>query len=175
MHSASVPVLETARLRLRAPRVADLSAWTLQYTAPEAEYLGGPFDDPECTAWEEFAYYTGAWMLYGHGLWTAERTDDGAVVGFVHLAIEWDDWEPELGWHLIPEARGQGYAQEMASAVQAFGLELLETFVSYVDPRNAPSNALAKRVGARRDAAVEARIKSVDGEVVNVWRHGEAA
>ena len=174
LHRASVPVIDTERLRLRAPRIEDLPLWTARYTGPDAVYIGGTFDDPECVAWEEFAYYTGAWMLYGHGLWTAERRADEAAIGFVHLAVEWDDWEIELGWQLIPKARGQGYGAEMARAARAFGLEMLDTFVSYIDPENAPSNRLAERIGAHRDTAVEARIAAMEGDGVNVWRHGVA-
>jgi RimJ/RimL family protein N-acetyltransferase len=74
---ACVPVLETERLRLRAPRVADLPLWLPLYSGPEAVQMGGPFEDPDATAWEEFAYYTGCWMLYGHGLWTIELGEHG--------------------------------------------------------------------------------------------------
>jgi RimJ/RimL family protein N-acetyltransferase len=173
--AACVPVLTTERLRLRAPRVADLPLWLPLYSGPHAVHMGGPFDDPHATGWEEFAYYAGCWMLYGHGLWTVERRDTGAAIGFVHLAIEWDDREPELGWHLIPEARGNGFATEAARAARDWGFGLLPTFVSYVDPANAASNRVAERLGATRDAKAEAAILSDDGEPVHVWRHGAPA
>jgi len=133
--------------------------------------MGGPFEDPEATAWEEFAYYTGCWMLYGHGLWTIERRDTSAAIGFAHLAIEYDDWEPELGWHLIPEARGQGYATEAARAARHWGFGILPTFVSYVDPRNTASNRVAERLGATRDHEVEAQIVAAGDRPTHVWRH----
>ncbi len=171
MHRASVPELETERLRLRAPRVADLPLWLPLYSGPRAVQMGGPFEDPDATAWEEFAYYTGCWMLYGHGLWTVERRDTGAAVGFVHLAIEWDDWEPELGWHLTPEARGQGFASEAARAARDWGFGVLETFVSYVHPDNAPSNRVAERLGATRDRSAEAALIEAGEGPTHVWRH----
>ncbi len=174
-HRGSIPMLETERLRLRAPVVEDLPHWIALFESPEAVHLGGPFDDPACTAWEEFTYYTGCWMLYGHGLWSIERKADGQMVGFVHLGIEWDDWEPELGWHLIPEARGHGYATEAARAARDYGLTLLDTFVSYVDPNNTASAQVAGRIGATRDTAMEAKIETAEGAPTQVWRHGGAA
>jgi RimJ/RimL family protein N-acetyltransferase len=170
-HAACVPVLTTERLRLRAPRVADLPLWLPLYSGPRAVQMGGPFDDPDATAWEEFAYYTGCWMLYGHGLWTIERRDTGAPIGFVHLAIEWDDREPELGWHLAPEHRGNGFATEAARAARNWGFTLLPTFVSYIHPDNPASNQVAERLGAIRDTGAEAALLAEDGELTHVWRH----
>jgi hypothetical protein len=72
-NAACVPVLETESLRLRAPRVATCRFGCRSIPGPRAVQMGGPFDNPDATAWEEFAYYTGCWMLYGHGLWTIER------------------------------------------------------------------------------------------------------
>jgi RimJ/RimL family protein N-acetyltransferase len=168
---ATVPVLETERLRLRAPRVADLPLWLPLYSGPEAVHMGGPFEDPDATAWEEFAYYTGAWMLYGHGLWTVELGETGQAIGFVHLAIEWDDREPELGWHIAPDHRGKGYATEAARAARDWGFGLLPGFVSYVDPGNLASNGVAERLGATRDHAAEAELDASGDGPVHVWRH----
>lgn len=170
-HAAGVPVLTTGRLRLRAPHVADLPLWLPFYSGPGAIHMGGPFADPDATAWEEFAYYTGCWMLYGHGLWTVEDQGSGAAIGFVHLAIEWDDREPELGWHIVPEARGRGFATEAARAARDWGFALLPTFVSYVHPDNGSSNRVADRLGAVRDTAAEAALRAEDGQPTNVWRH----
>ncbi|MEJ6393667.1 GNAT family N-acetyltransferase [Gymnodinialimonas sp. 2305UL16-5] len=168
MHRASIPTLETARLRLRAPTLADLPAWTQIFADWPGEPMGGE------DAWTEFSYYTGCWILHGHGLWAVELKD-GTLAGFVHVGLEWDDWEPELGWMFLPEHRGQGFATEAASAARDFARDLLPDVVSYIDPENHPSQAVAKRLGATRDAETEAAILAVDGEAVQVWRHGGAA
>ncbi len=175
MHQGTVPVLQTERLFLRSPRIEDLSLWTEIFTGPEAEGFGGPYSAED--AWTEFSYYTAGWLLHGHGLWAVERRADGALLGFVHLGLEWDDPEPELGYLFGAHARGQGYALEAADAARTFGLGLLgkDQFVSYIDPGNAASNALAARLGARRDATAEAAILEQDGELTHVWRHGGAA
>ncbi|WP_179378328.1 GNAT family N-acetyltransferase [Jannaschia marina] len=163
-HAAALPVLETPRLRLRAPEMGDLPVWT----AILADWPDGPVSPED--AWADFAVYTAAWLLHGHGLWTV-TTRAGEVLGFVMVGLEWGDAEPELGYMFRPEARGQGYATEAAAAARDHGMQLLGTLVSYVDPANVASNALAARLGATRDAAAEAAL----AEPVHVWRYRSAA
>ena len=169
-HRASIPVIETERLRLRAPRIDDLGAWTHAWLLDFAE----PGDGAE-KAWIEFSYYAAGWLLHGHGLWSVERREDGTLVGFVLLGLEWDDDEPELGYVFLREHQRQGYAREACTAARDFGLTLLGTFVSYVDPGNAASNRLAESLGATRDATAEARINMDEDDAIHVWRHGSAA
>jgi len=146
-HRAALPVLETARLRLRAPRMEDLPLWTAIWTAPDCHVRM-----TEERAWEEFCVYAAGWLLHGHGAWALERREDGARVGFVLLGLEWGDAAPEIGWAIAREARGQGYAAEAARAVQAHAAALLgeEAALSYIDAANAASIRVAERVGARR-------------------------
>jgi RimJ/RimL family protein N-acetyltransferase len=101
----------------------------------------------------------------------SKRLPHASAIGFVHLAIEWDDQEPELGWHLIPEARGNGFATEAARAARDWGQTLLPGFVSYVHPDNAASNRVAERLGATRDPHAEAALYAENGEPIHVWRH----
>jgi RimJ/RimL family protein N-acetyltransferase len=65
------------------------------------------------------------------------------------------DWsEPELGWTLWSAAHeGKGYAHEAAVAARAHAYSVLgwTTAVSYIDPDNARSIALAERLGATLD------------------------
>lgn len=125
-------------------------------------------------AWVEFCGYTSGWMLHGHGLWAVDRKD-GPLAGFVLLGLEWDDAEPELGWMILPEHRGHGYATEAAAAARDFGRGLLPDLVSYVDPANTASSRVAQRLGARRDPGAEAALAAAGQGPVEVWRHGGAA
>ena len=151
-HRAALPVLETARLRLRAPRMEDLPLWVAIWTAPDCHERMS-----QEQAWEEFCVYTAGWLLHGHGAWALERRDDGGLLGFVLLGLEWGDAAPEIGWAIAREARGQGYAAEAARAVQAHAAALLgdERALSYIDAANADSIAVAERIGARRLADVD--------------------
>jgi len=61
---------------------------------------------------------------------------------------------PELGWGVAPRFQGKGLAFEALSASLAWCDETLNTprTVCMISPDNAPSHALAARVGYRRYA-----------------------
>ena len=164
LYSSALPTLETERLSLRAPTMADLPVWTTIST--EA------FGDTPKEAWTQFSYYSAGWLLHGHGPFAAIRKSDSEILGFVLLGLEWGDHEPELGYFFAKKHHGQGYATEACAAVRDFGNELLGEggFVSYVAADNARSNALAARLGATRDPIAE----SAFGSDQHVWRHGKA-
>ncbi|MGB5558620.1 MAG: GNAT family N-acetyltransferase [Paracoccaceae bacterium] len=166
-----IPILETERLILRAPQTRDFPTWAAIHAGDESGFIGGP--TPADRAFSEFSVYIAGWLLHGHGLWAVERREDGQLLGFVHIGLEWEDYEPELGWMFSPEARGQGYATEAARAARDHALGLLGSgnVVSYVNAANAPSWRLAARLGAARDRATEA---ANDGDS-QVWRHGGTA
>lgn len=159
-----LPVLRTERLVLRPPVLDDFPLFARILSGPGSEHLDGPAAPDG--AWDGFCGYVACWLLHGHGPFTVTRRDDGMGLGFVFLGYEWADEEPELGWFFAEEARGQGYATEAALAVREWGLTLMPTFVSCVRTTNAPSNALAKRVGGVLDDDASARIGG------NIWRHG---
>lgn len=163
--AARLPVLTTARLRLRAPALADFDAFAEIFCGPEGLHLGGPFDRDE--AFGEFAAACGIWLLRGHGLWAVEPKAGGALLGFVLIGFEAGDLEPELGYLFRPAARGQGFAAEAATAARDHARALrLPSLVSYINPANAPSLRLAARLGARPDGMT-------DGSAV--WRHWSPA
>ena len=94
---------------------------------------------------------------------------------YLQLAVEWDrgDGTParvigdsyftiasvehshgEIGWTLHPDFARHGYAHEAAAAVLgiAFGIIGLHRVHAELDPRNASSIALCKRLGMREEA-----------------------
>ena len=163
-HRAALPELETERLALRAPAAEDYGLWLRIATEPGCEFIGGPVT-PE-RAWYDFCGYVACWLLHGHGPFVLHRRSDGARLGFVLLGYEWADEDPELGWLLAREARGQCYARGAAEAVRNWGLGILPGFVSCVDPENGPSTRLARHMGAVLDQATSARVGN------GIWRHG---
>src|SRR5690606_10960615 len=115
-------------------------------------------------AWLDFAQMVASWLLRGYGPLTVTEKDgsgnDGKVVGLIPVDHEYGDPEPEIGWFLTEAAEGKGYAAEAARAVLPW-LERLfgpAGFVAYVDAGNDRSAAVARRLGARRDAAAEAAL-----------------
>ncbi len=163
-----IPVLETERLILRAPRIEDFDDFADAATGARGIHYGD-YDDRE-GAWGDFIQLTGTWMLRGHGVWTVTDRTDGKVLGFVQIGAEPGDREPELGFLVTAQAEGRGIAREAARAVRAhaFGTLGLASLVSYVDPKNARSNRLALRLGATRDAQAEAAFAD---DPIRVYRH----
>lgn len=162
-----LPRLETKRLVLRIPETRDFPAWAKVFASDDKGHIGGPMSAEE--AWDAFAGYIACWILHGHGIFAVERRDTGELVGFVHLGLEWDDFEPELGWIFAVEGRGQGFATEAASAVRDYARDLLGAgaFVSYIAAENTASAKVASRLGAERDPVAEA-----GGDREQIWRHG---
>ncbi len=148
------PVLETERLILRAPRAEDWPAWAAFAADERSRFVGGPLEAE--AAWRAFGHVIGMWVMRGFGTFVVEPREGGAPLG---MCGPWypEGWpEPEIGWSLwSPGAEGKGHAFEAARAsiAHAFGPLGWTTAVSYIDPDNARSIALAERLGARRDAA----------------------
>jgi len=161
-----IPVIETERLILRAPRESDFPAHAALMASDRSRFIGGP-QEP-AFAWRGFSASLGHWALRGYGMWlVADKTDDTPLgrVGFIN-AYGWD--EPELGWHVYPAAEGKGVAHEAALAARAYGAAQfgLDGVISYIDRANARSQALAARLGAEVE-----RDGMVMGHPCQVWRH----
>jgi RimJ/RimL family protein N-acetyltransferase len=146
-----IPVIETARLRLRAPRIEDFEAYADIACGDRAAGIGGPMTRAD--AWADFMQVTGTWLLRGHGGWTVEDRETAEVLGFVLIGFEPGDQEPELGFMLTAGAEGRGIAAEAARAARdhGFGPLGLRSMVSYVFRDNARSIALVRRIGGELD------------------------
>ena len=163
---AALPVLDTDRLRLRAPVLEDFAYYAGIVCGPRGRHV---LEVPDReAAWLDFAQMIASWLLRGHGLWTIEDRQ-GAVQGFVLIGFEPGDHEPELGFLLREGAEGRGIATEAARAARdwAYASAGLTTLVSTIDHDNARSCALAERLGAVRDAVAEA----AHGHTIRVYRH----
>ena len=151
----TIPVLETARLRLRCHCPADLAPFVAMWQEPAFyRYLAGrPL--PEEGVWTKMLRHLGVWALYGYGYWAVEEKSTGQFIGNVGFG-EWQraiepsikGW-PEMGWVLAPHVHGRGYATEATQAVLAWGDVHLPTprTVCLIDEDNAPSRGLAAKLG----------------------------
>jgi len=149
--ASAIPVIETERLILLLPRLADWPALEPIWTTGRGRFIGGPMTGQD--AWLDFSQCVSSWLLRGFGWLTVTRKSDRAVLGLVGYAQEYGDPEPELGWLLTEAAEGQGYATEAARAMLPLGHDLIGPgrFVSYVDSANRRSRRLAERLGAILD------------------------
>ncbi|MEI4471444.1 GNAT family N-acetyltransferase [Frigidibacter sp. MR17.24] len=146
------PVLETERLVLRAPQGGDWPFWAEFVTTERARFIGGPQDRAQ--AFRAFGHVIGMWAMRGFGSFVFTEKGSDRPLG---MAGAWypEGWpERELGWNLwSPAAEGRGFAAEAARAARdhAFGALGWDTAVSYIDPANDRSIALARRLGAVED------------------------
>ena len=136
-------------------------------------YMGGTIDCKKLWYW--VAGEVGSWSLQGFGSWGIE-TRDGAFVGQVGINKPSHFPEVELGYLIMPAFEGKGIAFEAAQAARAWAFDArsLETFVSYIDPKNARSIALAERLGS----VIDPDGSLPDGETADetvVYRHRRAA
>lgn len=155
---ALVPVIETARLCLRAPSLADYPAYEAVFTSDRAVHVGGPFDAE--ASFNDFAQAVAGWMLLGSGAWTITEKGSDVALGWIYLWQEFGDPEPEFGWILTAEAEGRGIATEAARAVLPRAMALFGPggVVSYIDPPNLASIRIAEKLGAQRDPVAEAAL-----------------
>ncbi len=108
-------------------------------------------------AWRHMAALVGHWTLRGYGIWAVEEKGSQEFVGSIGLWFP-EGWpELELGYWLVPEAHGKGYATEagMKSRDYAFDQLGAKTLVSYIDPTNEPSKKVAERLGAGYEKTIE--------------------
>lgn len=150
---SATPVLTTERLALRAPAAADWPAWRDFVATERSHWIGGPLTEPG-QAWRAFGHIIGHWVLRGFGMFVVTDKATGAPLG---MTGPWfpDGWpEPEIGWNLwTADAEGRGIAHEAALAARAHAARDLGLtgLVSYIEPGNVRSIALAQRMGAVRD------------------------
>jgi RimJ/RimL family protein N-acetyltransferase len=98
----------------------------------------------------------------GFGLRILELAHSGTFIGDCGLTYQEVDGETvlEVGYQLLPEYQGKGYATEAANACLnlAFGTIGADRLTAIINPRNAPSRAVAERLGMT--AEVETVTKS---------------
>lgn len=95
----------------------------------------------------------------GWGFWAVEIKTTVEFIGFVGLHVPRADlpMSPcvEIGWRLLREHWGQGYATEAAEAALRVGFERLDLpeIVSFTALANARSQRVMERLGMARDPA----------------------
>jgi RimJ/RimL family protein N-acetyltransferase len=146
-----IPTLTTERLTLRPPVFADFPAMEKLLTSQRAKHMGGPYDS--FAAWGLFCHDVALWHLFGHGALMVDLRLTGECVGQVGINHGPLFPEKELGWLLFEGHEGQGYAVEAARALRDWARTAggLPTLVSYVDPANTRSIAVAERLSAVLD------------------------
>jgi RimJ/RimL family protein N-acetyltransferase len=95
----------------------------------------------------------------GFGFWAVEVRESGQFIGFTGLSVPSFDapFGPgvEIGWRLVKDAWGNGYATEgaRASLAHAFGPLGLDDVLSFTTTTNKPSQRVMERIGMTHDEA----------------------
>ena len=158
---APLPDVTTERLELRRPTLADLDALIVVFAKPEVWRFpyGRGFTREETEAF--LASQIDHWDTCAAGCWIASDRESGRVLGYLGLAVP--TFLPavlpalEVGWRIDPDAWGQGYATEGASAAldQAFSTLGLDEVCSLPQTDNVASVRVAERLGMRHEHDVD--------------------
>jgi RimJ/RimL family protein N-acetyltransferase len=142
--------LETARLILRPPRLDDLDAWAdMMLDEPTARYIGGVMPRPMC--WRQLMTMIGAWHVQGYAMFSVIEKESGRWVGRLG---PWqpEGWPgPEIGWAIVRDCWGRGYAGEGATAATNWAFDTLNwsRIIHSIAPDNIPSQRVAQKLGSR--------------------------
>lgn len=163
------PILETERLVLRAPVAEDFDAWAA-FAADEQtmRHLGGP--QTRAVAWRGLCTVVGAWAIRGFSMFSVIEKASGRWIGRL------GPWQPEgwpgceVGWALVRETWGKGYATEGATAAMDYAFDVLgwSEVIHTIEPANAASQAVARRLGSTLLGPV-AMPPPYEHEVVEAW------
>lgn len=166
-----IPVIETERLILRGPKSSDFEGFATFTASDRAIHVGGPIS--RVLAWRGFCHATGHWLHRGYSSFIIADKATDAPLG---MAGPWfpEGWpEPEIAWTIwTPEAEGKGIAFEAAQAARAWAYATLgwTTAISMIAAENDRSQALARRMGCKREADF---VHETFG-TCQIWRHPSA-
>lgn len=152
-------MIETERLILRPWTDADRAPFVAMSADPAVmDTLGGVLSADQALAYIERA--SNHLAIFGFTRWALERRDDGRFIGAVGLApIHPSLPMPagfEMGWRLVRDAWGHGFATEAAAAAIEHGFErgLSEVF-AFTSRPNLRSQAVMERVGMTRTPTLD--------------------
>jgi RimJ/RimL family protein N-acetyltransferase len=141
--------LETPRLLLRPPRMEDFDAWALFLEDEEAtRYIGGT--QVRATAWRTFMGMCGCWYMTGIAMFSVIEKSSGKWVGRLGPWYP-EGWPaPEVGWGIVREHWGKGYASEGAAAAMNYAFDVLgwEKVIHCIHVDNLASQGVARKLGS---------------------------
>ncbi|OON69317.1 GNAT family N-acetyltransferase [Hymenobacter sp. CRA2] len=142
---------ETARLALRPITAADFELYFRFQTDPQVlQHIGPPRSAAVVQQYlDNMPHDYERWP--GMGRWFTVDKATGAVVG-IHLLKPLDtSAHIELGYRLLPEYWGHGYATEMGRALVQYGFQQLglRQIVGITSPTNVASQHVLEKCGLR--------------------------
>jgi RimJ/RimL family protein N-acetyltransferase len=143
------PELHTARLILRPVRLQDFEPWAEMMADHEAaRFIGGL--QVRAVAWRGFMTMAGAWHLQGFAMFSVIERASGRWVGRLGPWYP-EGWPgPEIGWAIVRDCWGRGYATEGAVASMDWAFNVLgwNEAIHSIAPDNVASQVVARKLGA---------------------------
>lgn len=99
---------------------------------------------------------TASYARFGFGLWLVEHKAEGAPIGLCGLLKRDALDDVDIGYALLPQYAGQGYAFEAAAATVRYATNDLQLprLVAIVSPDNRASIKLLEKVGLRFEKTI---------------------
>jgi RimJ/RimL family protein N-acetyltransferase len=151
-------LIETERLRLRPVTVDDTELMLAIWNDPA--FIRNVSDRGIRTVEQaREAIESGAQKLfedYGYGPYCVSLKSDGTLIGICGLFKRDNLEDPDIGFGVLPDYCGNGYAGEAAAAVVNFARNELgiTALTAIVSPTNAPSIGLIKKLGLTFDQMI---------------------
>jgi RimJ/RimL family protein N-acetyltransferase len=145
------PWLETLRIELRDFVAADLDDMVRLDSDPRVmKYIAGGKPAARAAVLQRLARFVRYPTLYPDlGAWRAARRDTGAFIGWFALNYAGKSTDIEVGYRLVPEAWGQGFATEGARALVDYGFDDLDLdrIIGVTHPGNKASQHVLRKAG----------------------------
>jgi [ribosomal protein S5]-alanine N-acetyltransferase len=149
--------LESKRMKTRFLRQEDLAIWTTFFSDKESVRFFPLFAKPEpkegAQMWIDKILQRYADKRYGLQAMLDKHSDE--FIGQCGLLVQTVDGilELEVGYSLLREHWGKGYATEAAKLFRDYGFQTtnVDSIISIIDPQNFPSQAVAERNGMKRE------------------------
>lgn len=144
----------TARMRLRLFSEKDFEAWLPFYDDPEStRFWEGLPKVPREACRQQFDRILTRYREGLGGMNALIDRESGKLLGMCGLLVQQVDGQTdlEIGYSLLPFARGLGYATEAALHCrdQAFANHWADTLISIIHRENTPSMRVARNLGMR--------------------------
>lgn len=150
-------LIETERLALSTWTQAEREPFVSMCADPEVMHdYGGPWNRVRSVA--RFDRFLATSLRAEIDKLAIRRKIDEAFLGWCGVSQIWPTLAPapglEIGWRLVREAWGAGYATEAARAslIDAFARSSATEVISFTSPSNQRSLAVMARLGLARDA-----------------------
>jgi RimJ/RimL family protein N-acetyltransferase len=150
-----LPELSDGVVRLRPPREADradtVRALNDELAARFLYRVPYPYASEDFDAWLDMCAH--GWKKEGAAHWNIASAEDDSYLGGASLMLAEDRFAGELGYQVVPWARGRGVAAAAARLVRDWGLDELglERLEIHTDTDNIGSQRVALSLGMRRE------------------------